>query len=131
MTSSTQLQPKPTDVFVSPLDDIHPADIDANLKALDRWLVDVSGGVLTLDRVETIARNAPVLANIFAAVDLVADIRAMIDHGDRPIDLFDWVNLGLDLIGVIPIPMGTAQVRMGARPMLKLLREEIAKNGKA
>ncbi|MFY4694493.1 RHS repeat-associated core domain-containing protein [Burkholderia glumae] len=131
MTASTQIQPKPTDVFVSPLDDLHPADIDANLKALDRWLVDVSGGVLTLDRVETIARNAPVLANIFAAVDLIADIRAMIDHGDRPIDLFDWVNLGLDLIGVIPIPMGTAQIRMGARPMLKLLREEIAKNGKA
>ncbi|KHJ59234.1 hypothetical protein, partial [Burkholderia glumae] len=102
MTASTQIQPKPTDVFVSPLDDLHPADIDANLKALDRWLVDVSGGVLTLDRVETIARNAPVLANIFAAVDLIADIRAMIDHGDRPIDLFDWVNLGLDLIGVIP-----------------------------
>ncbi|MCM2495494.1 DUF6531 domain-containing protein [Burkholderia glumae] len=131
MTASTQIQPKLTDVFVAPLDDLHPADIDANLKALDRWLVDVSGGVLTLDRVETIARNAPVLANIFAAVDLIADIRAMIDHGDRPIDLFDWVNLGLDLIGVIPIPMGTAQIRMGARPMLKLLREEIAKNGKA
>nr|WP_254226690.1 hypothetical protein [Burkholderia glumae] len=130
MTESTQIQPKPTDVFVAPLDDLHPADIDANLKALDRWLVDVSGGVLTLDRVETIARNAPVLANIFAAVDLIADIRAMIDHGDRPIDLFDWVNLGLDLIGVIPIPMGTAQIRMGRGPC-SLLREEIAKNGKA
>ncbi|MGN4224437.1 Rhs family protein, partial [Burkholderia gladioli] len=98
------IQPKPTDVFVSPLSDFHPADIDANLKDLDKWLVEISGGVLTLDRLETIARNTPVLANLFSAVDLISDIRAMIDHGNRPIDLFDWLNLGLDLIGIIPIP---------------------------
>ncbi|WP_186108175.1 RHS repeat-associated core domain-containing protein [Burkholderia gladioli] len=125
------IQPKPTDVFVSPLSDFHPADIDANLKDLDKWLVEISGGVLTLDRLETIARNTPVLANIFSAVDLISDIRAMIDHGNRPIDLFDWLNLGLDLIGIIPIPLGTAQVRMGARPMLKLIRQQIEKNGRA
>ncbi len=131
MTDSATIQPKPTDVFVSPLSDFHPVDIDANLKDLNKWLIDISGGLVTLERVETVARNMPVIANIFAAVDLISDIRAMLDHGDRPIDLFDWLNLGLDVIGIIPIPAGTAQVRMGARPMLKLIREEVVKNGKA
>ncbi|MBA1362938.1 RHS repeat-associated core domain-containing protein [Burkholderia gladioli] len=131
MTDSATIQPKPTDVFVSPLSDFHPVDIDANLKDLNKWLIDISGGLVTLERVETVARNMPVIANIFAAVDLISDIRAMLNHGDRPIDLFDWLNLGLDVIGIIPIPAGTAQVRMGARPMLKLIREEVVKNGKA
>ncbi|GAB7537714.1 RHS repeat-associated core domain-containing protein [Burkholderia sp. 3C] len=131
MTAPAVIQPLPTDVFVSPLIKFHPEDVAANLKDLDKWLGDLSGGVVTLARVEMVARNVPVLANIFAAVDLINDIRAMINHGDKPIDMFDWLNLGLDLIGIIPLPPGTAQVRMGARPLMALMREELVKNGKA
>ncbi|WP_246797609.1 RHS repeat-associated core domain-containing protein [Burkholderia perseverans] len=131
MNSPATIQPKPTDIFVGPLSGFHPIDIDANLRDLNQWLMGISHGVITLDRLKTVAENMPVLANIFAAVDLIGDIRAMINHGNRPLNLFDWLNLGLDLIGVIPLPVGTAEVRMGARPMLKLMREEVAKNGRA
>ncbi|MGK8887682.1 hypothetical protein [Burkholderia gladioli] len=48
MTDSATIQPKPTDVFVSPLSDFHPVDIDANLKDLNKWLIDISGGLVTL-----------------------------------------------------------------------------------
>ncbi|MCQ0033976.1 hypothetical protein NAL89_13125, partial [Burkholderia glumae] len=76
MTESTQIQPKPTDVFVAPLNDLHPADIDANLKALDRWLVDVSGGVLTLDRVKpTDVFVAPL--NDLHPADIDANLKAL------------------------------------------------------
>nr|WP_310634469.1 RHS repeat-associated core domain-containing protein [Paraburkholderia sp.] len=131
MTTPAATQAKSTDSYTGPLSKFHPDDINANVALLNKWLMDMSGGVVTLERVETVAQNMPVIANIFAAVDLIVDIKAMIEHGNRPLDLFDWLNLGLDLIGIVPIPAGTAQIRMGARPMLKLLREEVAKNGRA
>jgi RHS repeat-associated protein len=98
---------------------------------LDVWLQSISNGLITIDRLDTVARNVPVLANIFAAVDVIADIKAMIQHGNRPLDAFDWLNLGMDLIGVVPFPPGTAELRIGARPLLKLVREKIAQSGKA
>ncbi|MBI0328965.1 RHS repeat-associated core domain-containing protein [Burkholderia plantarii] len=131
MNSPAPLQPKPTAVYIGPLDGFYKVDIDANLRDLDHWLRSISHDLITVERLKSVAENTPILANIFAAVDVISDIRAMINHGDRPLDLFDWLNLGLDLIGVIPVPAGTAEVRMGARPLLKLVREEVAKNGRA
>ncbi|WP_269765456.1 RHS repeat-associated core domain-containing protein [Burkholderia ubonensis] len=131
MTASGVIQPKPTDVFVSPIMKITEADAKAGIDVFDKWLIKVSGGGVNVGRLKMVAENVPVLANVFAAVDAVLDVKAMIEHGDKPIDAFDWVNLGLDLIGVVPLPPGTAEIRMGARPVLKLIRQEIVKSGKA
>ncbi|RKP43449.1 DUF6531 domain-containing protein, partial [Trinickia fusca] len=131
MAETGVLQPKPTDVFVSPLFDLKPIDVHASVDAIDKWLQSISNGWITVERLKSVAENAPILANIFAAADAVLDIKAMVEHGDKPVDAFDWLNLGVDLIGVVPIPPGTAELRLGARPLLKLLRQEIAKSGKA
>lgn len=114
MTAAGVLQPKPTDVFVSPIMKITEADVRTGIDSFDKWLIKVSGGVVNVGRLKTVAENVPVLANIFAAVDAVLDIKAMIEHGDKPIDMFDWVNLGLDLIGVVPLPPATAELRQRA-----------------
>ncbi|MBZ5795174.1 RHS domain-containing protein [Burkholderia contaminans] len=131
MTAAGVLQPKPTDVFVSPIMKITEADVQAGIDSFDKWLINVSGGVVNVGRLKTVAKNVPILANIFAAVDAVLDIKAMIEHGDKPIDMFDWVNLGLDLIGVVPLPPATAELRLGARPVLKLIRQKVVESGKA
>ena len=131
MADATVLQPKPTDTFVSPLIALTPEDVNSAIHTLDVWLQKISGGLITVSRLETVAQSVPVLSNIFAAVDAVMDIKAMVEHGDKPIDAFDWLNLGLDLIGIVPIPLGTAELRLGARPMLKLVREKVVQSGKA
>ncbi|HTH73591.1 MAG TPA: sugar-binding protein, partial [Trinickia sp.] len=131
MAGATVLQPKPTDTFVSPLIKISPEDVNSGIHSLDVWLRGISNDLITVERLKTVAQTVPVLANIFAAVDAVMDIKAMIEHGDKPIDAFDWLNLGLDLIGIVPIPLGTAELRLGARPMLKLVREKVVQSGKA
>ena len=131
MADATVLQPKPTDTFVSPLIRLTPEDVNSAIHSLDLWLQKISGGLITVSRLETVAQSVPVLSNIFAAVDAVMDIKAMVEHGDKPVDAFDWLNLGLDLIGIVPIPLGTAELRLGARPMLKLVRENVVQSGKA
>ncbi|WP_161788602.1 RHS repeat-associated core domain-containing protein [Burkholderia paludis] len=131
MTAAGVLQPKPTDVFVSPIMKITEADVQAGIDVFDKWLIKVSGGVVNVNRLKTVAENVPVLANIFAAVDAVLDIKEMIERGSQSINLFDWVNLGLDLIGVVPLPPATAELRLGARPVLKLIRQKIVESGKA
>ncbi|MCA8101407.1 RHS repeat-associated core domain-containing protein [Burkholderia contaminans] len=131
MADSGALLPKPTDVFVSPLNRIQPIDVDASIKVIDAWLVNISGGLVNAERLKMVASGIPILANIFAAVDVVLDIKAMIEHGSKPVDVFDWTNLGLDLIGVVPLPPGTAEIRVAARPLLKIIRQEVAKSGKA
>lgn len=131
--SAGVLMPKPTDVYVGPLLQIETVDVSAGLKACDRWLRSVSHDVITIERIGMVANALPVVANIMAAVDLVLDIKDMIEHHDqgKEPDLFDWMNLGLDLIGIIPIPPGTAEFRMGARPVMKLVRNKILESGKA
>nr|WP_223964456.1 RHS repeat-associated core domain-containing protein [Burkholderia diffusa] len=131
MTAAGVIQPKPTDVFVSPIMKITEADVQAGIDVFDKWLIKVSGGAVNVSRLKMVAENVPVLANIFAAVDAVLDIKEMIERGSNAIGMFDWVNLGLDLIGVVPLPPGTAELRLGARPVLKLIRQEIVKSGKA
>ncbi|AJK47191.1 RHS repeat-associated core domain-containing protein [Burkholderia plantarii] len=131
--SAGVLMPKPTDVYVGPLLQIETVDVSAGIKACDRWLRSISHDIITIERLEMVANALPVVANIMSAVDLVLDIKDLIEHhqqGQEP-DLFDWINLGLDLIGIIPIPPATSEFRMGARPVLKLVRQKILESGKA
>lgn len=103
--SSGVILPKPTEVYVAPLLQIETIDVKAGVKACDRWLCAISHDFITIERIEMVANALPVVANIMAAVDLVLDIKDMIEHGQsgKHPDVFDYLNLGLDLIGIIPI----------------------------
>lgn len=131
--SATADQPpsavKPTEVAVVPLARISGADAGSALEQFDTWLKSVSDGYVTLDRVEQLANAVPVVSNILSAIDVVMDIKRLIEAEAR--DLFDYLNLGIDLIGVIPVPPVMGEFRMGARPMLKLARQELMKSGRA
>ncbi|EKS9795786.1 MULTISPECIES: RHS repeat-associated core domain-containing protein [Burkholderia] len=131
--SSGVILPKPTEVYVAPLLQIETIDVKAGVKACDRWLRAISHDFITIERIEMVANALPVVANIMAAVDLVLDIKDMIEHGQsgKHPDVFDYLNLGLDLIGIIPIPPGTAEFRMGVRPVMKLVRQKVVESGKA
>ncbi len=107
-------------------------DVGAGIKVFDNWLHTISDGFITLERLQTVASAVPVVSNILSAVDLALDIKDMIVHhqqGHNP-DLFDWMNLALDLIGIIPMPPDMAEFRMGGRPIMKMIREELVKAGK-
>ncbi|NYH23028.1 RHS repeat-associated core domain-containing protein [Paraburkholderia bryophila] len=118
-----------TEVAIAPLVTIVKEDAGSALEQFDAWLKSVSDGYITLDRVEQLANAVPVVSNILSAIDVVMDIKRLIEVEAR--DLFDYLNLGIDLIGVIPLPPVMGEFRMGARPMLKLAREELMKSGRS
>ncbi|MFM0375635.1 RHS domain-containing protein [Paraburkholderia strydomiana] len=118
-----------TEVAIAPLVTIAKEDVGSALEQFDAWLKSVSDGYITLDRVEQLANYIPVVSNILSAIDVVMDIKRLIEAESK--DFFDYLNLGIDLIGVIPLPPVMGEFRMGARPLMKLAREELAKSAKA
>ncbi|PQV44565.1 RHS repeat-associated core domain-containing protein [Paraburkholderia sp. BL21I4N1] len=118
-----------TEVAIAPLVTIVKEDAGSALEQFDAWLKSASDGYITLERVEQLANAVPVVSNILSAIDVVMDIKRLIEVEAR--DLFDYLNLGIDLIGVIPLPPVMGEFRMGARPMLKLAREELMKSGRS
>ncbi|WP_347554687.1 RHS repeat-associated core domain-containing protein [Robbsia sp. KACC 23696] len=107
---------------------IPAADAGDALHRIDEWLREISAGYLTLDRVKTAANVIPVVSNILAAADVILDIRDIAMSKESP-GVFDWLNLGIDLIGVIAVA-GGGEVRMAARPLLHLARENVLRLGK-
>ncbi|TKC89206.1 sugar-binding protein [Trinickia terrae] len=120
---------QPTQVAIAPLVQIVKEDAASAVDQFDAWLKSVSDGYITFDRVKSVANAIPVVANILSAIDVVMDIARLIEAESR--DFFDYLNLGIDLIGVIPVPPVMGEFRMGARPLLKLAREELIKSGEA
>ena len=63
MADSGVLIPKPTDVFVSPLYKLHPADVQAGIDVFDKWLRSISDGWITVDRLKgcpvTVGKDLP------------------------------------------------------------------------
>lgn len=120
-----------TPEVVAPLNTLTIADVQNSKAKIDKWLKAKTNNNVTLDRVETVARNIPFLGSIFAAVDVVSDVMQIYDKGFSNADIIDWANLGIDAIAIIPGP-ATATARTMARPALFLVREEIrriTKNG--
>jgi hypothetical protein len=64
-----------------------------------------------------------------ALIDVLNDI-AVLSRSEKR-DPLDWVSLGIDLIGVIPVPANMAAARMSLRPTLYLVRQEMKVAGKA
>ncbi|WP_123585339.1 RHS repeat-associated core domain-containing protein [Pseudomonas brassicacearum] len=113
---------------VAPLNEIQVEDVGLGAAKFDAWLQEVSGGVVTLDRIKNVAGMLPVVGNIMALVDVLNDIATLAKSEKR--DPLDWVSLGIDLIGVIPYPPNMAAARMNLRPTLYLVRQELKVAGK-
>jgi hypothetical protein len=64
MADSGVLLPKPTDVFVSPLYRLHPEDVQAGVEVFDKWLREISGDLITVDRLKDVAAGLPLIGNV-------------------------------------------------------------------
>lgn len=136
MTEPTQAPTKPAErmpeVAVAPLNTIDQADIGAAAAGFDKWLRKISDDYITLERLSTVAGSLPVLGNIMALIDAVIDMVEVIQKriARKEIDLLQWVSLGINLIGVVPIPLGMSAARMSLRPALHLVRQKLAPGAK-
>ncbi|MFT4172412.1 MAG: DUF6531 domain-containing protein, partial [Rhodocyclaceae bacterium] len=120
---------RPAQVAVAPLNTIDVADVGQGAVRFDGWLRSVSGGLITLERLKQVAGAVPVVGNIIALVDVLGDVVKLVQSKGG--ELLDWVSLGINMIGVIPFPPGMAGARMGLRPALHLVRQELARAGPA
>ncbi|EHD1638550.1 RHS repeat protein [Salmonella enterica] len=127
--TSTQETDHGSQAAVAPLNTIDPNDISAGAEEFDRWLRKISDGMITLERVRTVAGALPVVGNIIALIDTIGDIIALAQAKER--NILDWVSLGINLIGVIPVPPGMSAARMSLRPTLFLVRQELKISGKS
>ncbi|MGF6150042.1 RHS repeat-associated core domain-containing protein [Pseudomonas fluorescens] len=115
-------------VAVVPLNLIKVGDVGRSAAQFDAWLQSTSGGVVTLDRIKNVAGALPVVGNIMALVDALNDIIILSTSKKR--EPLDWVSLGINLIGVLPMPPSMAAARMSLRPTLFLVRQELSQAGK-
>lgn len=136
MTDPTQAPSKPAErapeVAVAPLDTIDQQDIGAGAAAFDKWLRKISHGYVTLERLSTVAGSLPVIGNIMAVIDAVMDVVGVIQKyiNKKEVEFLEWVSLGINLIGVIPVPLGMSAARMSLRPALHLVRQKLARGVK-
>ncbi len=116
-----------TQTAVAPLNTIVKEDVAAASKAVDDWLRGFSGGYVTLERLTMVLGSIPVIGNIMALVDVFLDIINIVEKKAKDgIDAFLlWVSLGINLIGLIPLPPSMAAARMSLRPTLHLVRQEL------
>ncbi|WP_296227819.1 RHS repeat-associated core domain-containing protein [Ralstonia sp. UBA689] len=122
--AATQSNANLTQVAIGPVNTIHPKDLATSAAGFDAWLQEQTGGAVTLERIRTVAGGLPVVGNIIALADVLDDIITMMRSPKAP-DVLMWASLGINLIGVVPLPAGTAAARMSLRPMLALVREEM------
>jgi RHS repeat-associated protein len=112
---------------VAPLNTIVKEDIAAASKAVDDWLRSFSGGYVTLERLTMVLGSIPIVGNIMALVDVFLDIINIVEKKAKDgIETFLlWVSLGINLIGLIPLPPSMAAARMSLRPTLHLVKQEL------
>ena len=132
MSESSQVPSKAAErapeVAVAPLNTIARQDIGAGAAAFDKWLRRISNDYVTLERLSTVAGSLPVIGNIMALIDAIMDIVGVIQKyaNKKEVDFLQWVSLGINLIGVVPVPPGMSAARMSLRPALHLVRQKLA-----
>jgi len=132
MTVPTQAPPKPAErapeVAVAPLNTIDQQDIGAGAAAFDKWLRKISYDYVTLERLSTVAGSLPVIGNIMALIDAIMDMVQVTQKyiAKKEVDFLQWVSLGINLIGVVPVPPAMSAARMSLRPALHLVRQKLA-----
>ena len=136
MTATTQAASRSVErapeVAVAPLDTIAPDDIGAGAAAFDKWLRKISHDYVTLERLSTVAGSLPVIGNVMALIDTVMEVVGIIQKAinKKEIDFLEWVSLGINLVGVIPVPPGMSAARMSLRPALHLAKQKLAQGVK-
>ena len=117
---------------VAPLNTIAREDVGAGAKAFDTWLRKISWDYVTLERLTTVAGSLPIIGNIMAAIDAVMDIVRVVEKRmkNEAADFLDWVSLGINLIGIIPVPPSMGAARMSLRPALHLVKQRFAAGAK-
>ncbi|WP_246376174.1 hypothetical protein [Pseudomonas crudilactis] len=123
MTTEVAAVKREPQVAIVPLNAIDVQDVASSAATFDAWLQSASGGVVTLDRIKNVAGALPVVGNIMALVDALGDIVTLSNAQKR--DLLAWASLGINLIGVLPLPPAMAAARMTLRPTLFLVRQEM------
>ena len=109
-------------VAVVPLNKMYAADVKAGMNKINSWLKKNTKDYVDLNTIKSVAGSLPVIGNAIALVDAVYDV---IDISKKPNPGFgDWLNLGLDVIGIIPVPPTMATMRMSLRPTLNLVRQK-------
>ncbi|WP_228147195.1 RHS repeat-associated core domain-containing protein [Acinetobacter sp. ANC 3832] len=104
---------------VAPLREFHPKDVQASANNIDTWLQQIHPS-LSLSTLANVAGVIPVIGNIIALVDTVESLISLVDNPNP--DMWDWVDLCINLIGVIPIPPNMAAARMTVRPVVMTAR---------
>ncbi|MGF2879681.1 RHS repeat-associated core domain-containing protein [Acinetobacter johnsonii] len=115
---------------VKPLNEVSIKDINNSKQKIDKWLKDHTHQLVGIDLVASVLGTVPIIGNVMAAIDVVSDIFQIYEKGYQNADVFDWTTMGIDLIGVAPVP-GTTAIRTSARPALFLVRQEVKRVGKA
>lgn len=116
------------EVAVAPLNTIDEQDIGAGAAAFDKWLRKISDDYVTLERLSTVAGSLPVIGNIMALIDAIMDMVEVTQKyaARKEVDFLQWVSLGINLIGVVPVPPAMSAARMSLRPALHLARQKLA-----
>ena len=95
-------------------------DARAGANKFDSWLRQISDGYITLDRLAMAAGSIPVIGNAMAVVDTMFVIKEMVNKKDT--NTLDWMNLAINVIGIIPGAGNAARVTL--RPTLHLVRDQ-------
>ena len=127
-TEVTVAEKRGPQVAIVPLNAIDVKDVASGAAVFDAWLQEVSGGVVTLERIQNVAGALPVVGNIMALVDALGDVVTLSKAEKR--DLLLWASLAINLIGVLPMPPTMAAARMTLRPTLLLVRQEMRSTAK-
>ncbi|OZY31962.1 DUF6531 domain-containing protein, partial [Pseudomonas lundensis] len=120
---NTAVEKRGPQVAIVPLSAIDVKDVASGAAVFDAWLQEMSGGIVTLERIQGVAGALPVVGNIMALVDALGDVVTLSKTEKR--DLLLWASLAINLIGVLPLPPTMAAARMTLRPTLHLVRQEM------
>ncbi|WP_177342397.1 RHS repeat-associated core domain-containing protein [Pseudomonas sp. ABFPK] len=126
MTPQEKKEIEEREIALVPLNNLVAQDIAQGEATVNAWLLELSGNTIDLATVKAWAGAVPVVGNIVALFDALGDIIHLVKTGSN--DPLDWVSLGINLIGVVPVPPTMAAARMTLRPVLFLARQQLKKN---
>jgi len=111
---------------IEPLERINASEVAEGFSPLDKWLRENTNDIVTLDRLKTVGNAIPGVSNLIAFSDVVYDIIEINDlkQAGKEVSIISWVNLGVDAIGVIPMP-GTGPARVALRAPLQLAKQKL------
>ncbi|WP_284397810.1 hypothetical protein, partial [Pseudomonas putida] len=102
MNAQAKQEIEAREVALVPLNNLVAEDLGQGEKIVNEWLLDLSGNQIDLATVKAWAGAVPVVGNIVALFDALGDIIHLTKTGSS--DPLDWVSLGINLIGVVPVP---------------------------